>query len=180
MSREYPQEGTVETVSKFHLSCPLSASNLVWWSGPLWDERDQKIRDQISLIFKSCLWTCIIKKCLCTPFYWSFIVSKVICIYKYIILTCYVFRLTSCRAFHSWGPSWTPHSVLESQKTKKTKKRQISLGAFPSTTETRCSSSLTEVTKHLAKGGEEMAATLALHHVDSGESSPLLTASLSD
>ena len=30
--RVYPQEGTVETVSKFHLSCPLSASNLVWWS----------------------------------------------------------------------------------------------------------------------------------------------------
>lgn len=27
--RVYPQEGTVETVSKFHLSCPLSASNLV-------------------------------------------------------------------------------------------------------------------------------------------------------
>lgn len=27
--RVYPQEGTVETVSKFHLSCPVSASNLV-------------------------------------------------------------------------------------------------------------------------------------------------------
>lgn len=27
--RVYPQEGTVETVPKFHLSCPLSASNLV-------------------------------------------------------------------------------------------------------------------------------------------------------
>lgn len=38
---------------------------------------------------------------------------------------------------------------------KKIKKnRKISQGAFPSITETRCSSSLTEATKHLAKGGD--------------------------
>ena len=60
------------------------------------------------------------------------------------------------------------------------KKKKISLGAFPSTTETRCSSSLTEATKHLAKGGDEMAVTLEMHHVDTGESTPLHTASLSD
>lgn len=67
-----------------------------------------------------------------------------------------------------------PHSVL------KKKKKKISLGAFPSTTETRCSSSLTEATKHLAKGGDEMAFSLEMHHVDTGESTPLHTASLSD
>lgn len=62
----------------------------------------------------------------------------------------------------------------------KKQKREISLGAFPSTTETRCSSSLTEATKHLAKGGDEMVVTLEMHHVDTGESTPLHTASLSD
>jgi len=60
------------------------------------------------------------------------------------------------------------------------KKKKISLGAFPSTTESRCSSSLTEATKHLAKWGDEMAVTLEMHHVDTGESTPLHTASLSD
>lgn len=58
--------------------------------------------------------------------------------------------------------------------------KKISLGAFPSTAETRCSSSLTEATKHLAKGGDEMAVSLEMHHVDTGESTPLHTASLSD
>lgn len=64
-------------------------------------------------------------------------------------------------------------------KNKQTKKK-ISLGAFWGTTETRCSSSLTEATKHLAKGGDEMAVTLEMHHVDTGEFTPLHTASLSD
>lgn len=58
--------------------------------------------------------------------------------------------------------------------------KKISLGAFPSTTETRCSSSLTEATKHLAKGGDEMAVTLEMYHVDTGESTPFHTASRSD
>lgn len=41
--------------------------------------------------------------------------SKVNCIYKYII-TCYVFWLTDCRAFHSWGKCSTPYSVLKRKK----------------------------------------------------------------
>lgn len=76
------------------------------------------------------------------------------------------------------GPFTVGDSVIPLILCLKVKK--ISLGAFPSTTEPRCSSSLTEVTKHLAKGGDEMAATLDVHHVDTGESTPLLTASLSD
>ena len=76
--------------------------------------------------------------------------------------------------FHSWGRGvLPPYSVLKREK-------KISLGAFPSTTESRCSSSLTEATKHLAKGEDEMAVTLEMHHVDTGESTPLHTASLSD
>lgn len=38
-------------------------------------------------------------------------------------------------------------------KKKRMKKKNQSGGHFPNTTETRCSSSLTEATKHLAKGG---------------------------
>lgn len=59
-------------------------------------------------------------------------------------------------------------------KNEKKKKKKSVWGHFPSTTETRCSSSLTEATKHLAKGGDEMAVTLEMYHVDTGES-PLLS-----
>lgn len=71
-------------------------------------------------------------------------------------------------------------SVLPLVLCSKEKKKNQSGGAFPSTTETRCSSSLTEATKHLAKGGDEMAVTLEMYHVDTGESTPLHTASRSD
>lgn len=70
--------------------------------------------------------------------------------------------------FTVWGPLF---AALRRKKNK-TKKSRISLGEFPSTTETRCSSSLTEATKHLAKGGDVIAVTLEMYHVDTGESTP--------
>lgn len=43
---------------------------------------------------------------------------------------------------------------------KKKEEKKLVWGAFPSTTETRCSSSFTEATKHLAIGGDKMTVTL--------------------
>lgn len=54
------------------------------------------------------------------------------------------------------GPFTVGDSVFKSLilclKVKNKQKKKSVEGAFPSTTETRCSSSLTEATKHLAKG----------------------------
>lgn len=62
--------------------------------------------------------------------------------------------------------------ILRLKKKKERKEKYQPGGHFPNTTETRCSSSLTEATKHLAKGGDEMAVTLEMYHVDTGESAP--------
>lgn len=54
------------------------------------------------------------------------------------------------------GPFTVGDSVFKSLilclKVKNKKQKKSVEGAFPSTTEARCSSSLTEATKHLAKG----------------------------
>lgn len=49
--------------------------------------------------------------------------SEVICIYKYIILTCYVFWLTTHWAFHSWGSIF--YFSLCAKKTKQTKTSNV-------------------------------------------------------
>lgn len=72
------------------------------------------------------------------------------------------------------GPSFTSHSVL------KNKQKQ---GTFSSTTETRCSSSFTEATKHLVKGGRWNGSPLPPAHPtppweDTREPTALHTASL--
>lgn len=97
-------------------------------------------KSQISVIFKWSLWTCIIKNAFVHHFTDSSLCPRwFVYINAYIILTCYVFPAHPLLGFSHLGPvSLPPFLYL----------KKMSLGAL-----SRCSSSLTEATKHLVNKG---------------------------
>lgn len=100
--------------------------------------------------------------------------SKVICIYKYIILTRYVFWLTSCQTSLQLGASVLPPSFCALKK-KKRKENE-----FPSITETDAVLLSLKPQSTLQRGEGEMAVPLVMHPVGTAEGAPLHEASMSD